>query len=113
MRYEVDIPAALEQRLTALALATGRNADQLICDAVGRMVEADESPLAAWSEATEARRYELIDKDIAGTITAAERSELVRLDRLANEYFDRVAPPPSDGARRLHEQLLQRRAHSP
>ncbi|HEX7379815.1 MAG TPA: antitoxin family protein [Pirellulales bacterium] len=63
------------------------------------------APAASWSEKGEERRRELIDKDVHGAITSDELVELEILDQLANEHFDRVAPPPIDGARRLHERL--------
>lgn len=66
---------------------------------------------ATWSEGAEKRRHALIDKDIAGAITSDELFELERLDQLANDCFDKIAPPPVDGARRLHERLLNQRAH--
>lgn len=68
------------------------------------------SPATSWSEEGERRRRELIDKDIQGRITAEERIELERLDRLANEYFDKIAPPLMDGARCLHDRLMN---HAP
>jgi hypothetical protein len=64
----------------------------------------------AWSDQKDARRCELIDKDIAGTISDEERTELTVLERQANEYYDAVAPPPMEGARQLHQTLLNRRA---
>lgn len=63
-----------------------------------------------WTPERDARRCELIDKDIAGTLTDAERVELARLEQLANEHFDAIAPPPVEGARRLHQRLLDKRA---
>ncbi|MBL7037212.1 MAG: hypothetical protein ISR77_01220 [Pirellulaceae bacterium] len=71
---------------------------------------ADTSDGSEWTAEKEARRSELIDKDIAGTISADERTELAILDRQGNEHYDRVAPRPMEGARRLHQQLLDRRA---
>ena len=49
---------------------------------------------------------ELIDKDIQGNTTAEERVELAELQRQAVAYRDRVAPLPIEGAKRLHQQLL-------
>lgn len=66
-------------------------------------------PVISWSEQAEVRRRELIDKDIQGTLTADELIELERLDRLANQYFDEIAPPPMDGARHLHDRLVNHR----
>ncbi len=54
----------------------------------------------------DARRCELIDKKIQRTIDAAESRELAELQSEAMEHFDQIAPPPMEGARRLHERLL-------
>ena len=62
-----------------------------------------------WTEEKEARRRELIDKDIADTITTTERAELAALDRQGNEYYDKIAPRPTAGVRRLHQELLNKR----
>lgn len=86
-----------------LQLADGSHVEVTINPSVG---------LAAWSEEGETRRRALIDKDIAGTITAEELVELERLDQLANEQFDRIAPPPVHAARRLHDRLLTERANA-
>ena len=59
-----------------------------------------------WSDERNERRIELIDKDIQGRITTGERAELAELQRKAVAFRDRVAPLPIDGARRLHQQLL-------
>jgi hypothetical protein len=43
------------------------------------------------------RRVELIDKDIAGHLTGAEREELERLEKLCGAVVDRAFPlPPAD-----------------
>jgi hypothetical protein len=60
-----------------------------------------------WSDELNERRIELIDKEIQGNITTEEHVELVELQRKAVAYRDRVAPLPIEGARRLHEQLLE------
>lgn len=62
-----------------------------------------------WTDAKENRRRELIDKDIAGTITAEEQAELTVLDRQGNAHYDKVAPRPIEGVRRLHQELIQKR----
>jgi hypothetical protein len=111
MRYEVELPHDIDQRLSERASETGQEVVHLIRIAVTQFVEQDFDPLSItrWSDEVEIRRRELIDRDIAGAITPAERVELVHLDRLANKHFDEIAPPPMEGARRLHEQLLHRR----
>jgi len=66
-----------------------------------------------WTEEQDERRCELIDKDIAGTITAQEQTELAELERQANHYYETVAAPPIEGARQLPRELLNRRAQQP
>ena len=62
-----------------------------------------------WSDELNERRIELIDKDIQGNITTEERVELAELQRKAVTYRDRVAPLPIEGARRLHQKLLEKK----
>jgi hypothetical protein len=61
-----------------------------------------------WSDEKNARRIELIDKKIAGTIAPTESVELAMLQRQAEAHFDETAPPPMDGVAELHQQLLSR-----
>ena len=63
----------------------------------------------AWSEERNARRCDLIDKEIEGTLSEEERIELNQLQRHALEYRNRVAPLPTKGARKLHAQLLEKK----
>ena len=60
-----------------------------------------------WSDELNERRIELIDKDIQGNITKEESAELAGLQCKAIAFRDRVAPLPIEGARRLHQQLLE------
>jgi len=62
-----------------------------------------------WTTAENHRRCDLIDKEIQGTITETERRDLERLQRRFHEHLDRVAPPPIEGAVRLHQQLLDKK----
>jgi hypothetical protein len=113
MTYQVDFPPDVERRLSERANETGHDVVHVIRTAVMQFVGCQPSAAGSgdnvWSEALDARRCELIDKDIAGTITESEISELASLETLANEHFDRIAPPPLDAARRLHQQLLSSR----
>ena len=111
MKYEVELPADIDQRLSAKAAESGHDVVSLIREAVLEFIGADarDPSNGVWSPQVEDRRRELIDKDIAGELSAAEHSELAHLDRLANEHYDRVAPPFTQGARRLHEQLIRGR----
>jgi hypothetical protein len=62
-----------------------------------------------WTDEKEARRRELIDNDIAGTLTPDERTELALLDWQGNSHYDKVAPRPLEGVRQLHQQILDKR----
>ncbi len=66
-------------------------------------------PNQPWTEIDNSRRCDLIDKDIAGTITEAERTELAQLQERFHIYLDETAPPPIEGARQLHRRLLEKR----
>jgi hypothetical protein len=66
-------------------------------------------PSELWTEEKNDRRCELIDKDIEGTISESEELELERLQERFHEYLDTVAPPPMEGARRLHQELLDKK----
>jgi hypothetical protein len=94
--------------------------DQLLAEVAGNFGPSPETKLEAdqtagvdgpndgdWSDELNERRIELIDKDIQGDITTGERAELTELQRKAVAYRDRVAPLPIEGARRLHQQLLE------
>ena len=60
-----------------------------------------------WSDAKNALRFELIDKEIAGTLTAAESSELTSLQAQMDDYLRRVAPLPIAQTRQLHARLVK------
>lgn len=68
----------------------------------------EESPpvgTSNWTEEKNSRRFTLIDKDIAGTLSSTETVELQRLQREIDEYLCHVAPLPFAATRALHEQL--------
>ena len=60
-----------------------------------------------WSDALNQRRFALIDKEIQGTLTAAESLELAGLTRMLREHVESETNLPLDGARALHRKLLQ------
>ena len=76
------------------------------------LVAADEMPLpsrspslspnASWTEAMNARRFVLIDKQIEGTLSTAEAAELDGLQHDADAYLERVAPLPIAAMHDLH-----------
>ena len=61
-----------------------------------------------WTDAKNHRRAELVDREIAGTITPDEVVELADLQSQMLRYVDRVAPLPIEDARTLHRQLLEK-----
>lgn len=66
-----------------------------------------------WDVAKDARRCALIDREIAGTLTADDAQELRTLQEAMLRHRRRVAPLPIDEARRLHQDLLTKAAGSP
>jgi hypothetical protein len=65
-----------------------------------------------WTDAKNGRRWDLIDRKYAGTLTPAEAIELAALQEEMLRYRQQVAPLPLEDARRLHQELLTR-AHEP
>ncbi len=77
--------------------------------AVACVVPFVEGPLqehSDWSEAKNARRCSLIDKEIDGTLSAGEAVELHLLQREMLAHRRKVAPLPLAEARKLREDLL-------
>ncbi len=60
-----------------------------------------------WTEEKNARRCQLIDREIANTLTLEEAQELARLQQEMLRYRRRVAPLPLEDARDLCQDLLQ------
>jgi hypothetical protein len=60
----------------------------------------------AWSEAKNARRCALIDKEINGRLSAKDAVELHRLQREMLAYRRKIAPLPLAKARALRQELL-------
>lgn len=113
MKYEVDLPPDVARSLSARAFETGQDVVHLIQIAVTQFVADDVTGATSgnWNEEKETRRGELIDKDIQGVITPDERVELAALTREGNQHYDNIAPRPIEGAIRLHQQLVHRRAN--
>jgi hypothetical protein len=62
-----------------------------------------------WSEQKNARRCELMDRDIQGELSAEERFEMANLTRQLREYRRIHAPLPIAGALKLHAELLEKK----
>jgi hypothetical protein len=94
-----------------LAVENPRNHKRYLIVAEERYVGSPrESAAGSWTESKNARRFFLIDKQIAGTLTADEAVELTRLSIEIDDYLRRVAPLPLAATRQLHEQLRRRLA---
>jgi hypothetical protein len=63
-----------------------------------------------WTAELNARRYELIDKQISGTFSSEERMELTSLTQAMRRAIETEANLPMEGARELHQKLQQLRA---
>jgi hypothetical protein len=92
-----------------LRVENPRNHKQYVIIAVERLSTGSPQANAngAWTEAKNARRFELIDKEIAGTLSTNEAEELGRLSREIDDFLRDIAPLPIHEARTLHEQLRQ------
>jgi hypothetical protein len=63
---------------------------------------------ARWTDEKNQRRCELVDKEIEGTLSAAEAAELQKLQTEMLEYRRKVAPLALDQLRELHRALLDK-----
>ena len=80
---------------------------QAVLELLGRVALEGRSSEVAWSDALNRRRFALIDKEIQGTVTAAERIELAGLTRVMREHVESETNLPMRGARALHQKLVQ------
>lgn len=70
--------------------------------------EAGENTEPRWTQAKNARRCELINKQLDTDITDAEGAELARLQEECSLYCDQVAPLPFDYVEGIYQGLLAR-----
>lgn len=59
-----------------------------------------------WNNLKNARRCELVDREIAGTLLPDEAAELAMLQQAMLAERRRLAPVPLNDLRRLHQELL-------
>jgi len=105
-------------RRFVLSLPVGANGSVLELEgrAVACVVPIIEEPVeanGAWSEAKNARRCALIDKEIDGRLSAGEAVELHRLQHQMLAHRHKVAPLPLAEARKLHQELLAKARRRP
>jgi hypothetical protein len=65
-----------------------------------------------WTEQKNARRAELIDREIDEVLTPDEAVELRQLQDEMLRYQNKVAPWPIQVARKLHQELLEKAARA-
>jgi hypothetical protein len=62
---------------------------------------------AQWTPELNRRRFELIDREIQGTLSSAEELELTALTQAMREHIDSEHNLPLEGAKKLHRHLLE------
>lgn len=62
-----------------------------------------------WTDEKNQRRSDLIDREVAGTLTPSEKQELAMLQQAMLRHRDQLAPVPLDEARKLRDKLLKGR----
>jgi hypothetical protein len=74
---------------------------------LGQVAAGWRSGEVAWTDAMNQRRFELIDKEIQGSLTPAESIELAGLTKCMRDQVESEMNLPMEGARSLHQKLLQ------
>jgi hypothetical protein len=74
---------------------------------LGQVAIERRSAGVAWNDALNKRRFELIDKDIQGSLSPPESVELAGLTRIMRDHVESETNLPIKGARALHRKLLQ------
>jgi hypothetical protein len=75
---------------------------------LGNPVHGPVEHAGPWSEAKNARRCALVDREIDGTLTPEEAAELALLQEQMLRERRKLAPVPLEDLRRLHQDLLTR-----
>jgi hypothetical protein len=70
------------------------------------MFAMSEKADTVWNDELNAKRFELIDKGIQGSLTPAETIELAGLTRSMRDHVESDVNLPMTGARALHRKLL-------
>jgi hypothetical protein len=106
---------SVKRFVLALAADVGGSVLELNGKAVVCLVPAPKpvrgrSAFLKWTEQKNARRSELIDKEIDDILTPDEAVELRQLQDEMMRYQNKVAPWPIEAARELHQELLEKAA---
>lgn len=98
--------AATARAILATYLDSGMEFESAV-ELLGQVAVEWRSVDGAWTKALNQRRFELIDKEIQGSLTPAESIELAGLTRSMREHVEAETNLPMRGARALHRKLLQ------
>jgi hypothetical protein len=98
--------AATARAMLATYLDSGMDVESAM-ELFGRVAVERRSIDVTWDDALNQRRFELIDKEIQGLLTAAESIELAGLTSCMREHVESETNLPMEGARTLHRKLLQ------
>jgi hypothetical protein len=102
---------ATARAILATYLESGMEFESAL-ELLGQAAAEWRSANVAWSDALNQRRFVLIDKEIQGSLTPAEKIELAGLTRIMRDHVESEANLPMEGARALHRMLLQHESTS-
>jgi hypothetical protein len=97
---------AMARAVLATYLESGVESEEAL-ELLGQAALEAGSADVEWTDELNQRRLALIDKDIQGTLTPAEKVELAGLTRIMRQRVDTEANLPLQGARDLHRKLLE------
>ena len=101
-----ELQHATARALLATFVDSGMQAESVL-ELFGQIAVDRKPEKSTWNDALNERRITLIDSEIQGTITPAERLELAGLTKMLREQVDSETSLPMHGARALHRRLLQ------
>jgi len=110
MTLTIDLDDELASRLEKRARSECVPMNQLAHQALASFAAKEINPIPSdepWTKEKNARRCELIDRQISGATTAGEREELDRFQAELRLHLNRDAPFNLDTARAVHRELTQ------
>lgn len=104
----VDYGLAAMRAVKLTLLEAGIAQDEIV-NLLGRIaIDETSAPIdSEWNAELNKRRFELIDRDIQGTLSRAEQLELAGLTHLMRQHVDSEENLPFEGARKLHRYLAE------
>jgi hypothetical protein len=73
---------------------------------IGQIAIEQQVASVAWTAELDHRRFALLDREIQGDMTPAERLELSGLTQIMRQHLDSETNLPLSGAKRLHRKLI-------